>query len=158
MRQENSLEKTVNNPDNTLRWIDIEEQHERVDASRNIYMPEVIIEQYFNRQVYKNSPIKEIKEQFKLLYNKDTKMTGMILIPTHNYDLLRKDEFSANNEIFKKAIEKFENAENLDLIFFRGRYKMTGIPAELRRLGNWFSFKANNEPYLTLEMVRNYVM
>lgn len=158
MQQEKNLENSVKDPENLLKLIDIDEQHERVDASRNIYMPEIFLEQHLGRKLYKNSPIAEIKGEFKFLYNKDKKITDMMLIPTHNYTILKDDKQSAGDSRFKEAIDQFSNVEDIDLIFFRGRYKLTGIPAELRRIGNWFSFKARNEPYLSIDLVRNYMM
>ncbi|MGV8171102.1 MAG: hypothetical protein ACP5OA_00230 [Candidatus Woesearchaeota archaeon] len=158
MQQENTLEKAVNNSENSLKLLNIEERHERVDASRNIYMPEEIIEKHLNKQLYKNNPIKEITNEFKFLYNKDKNIIDMIIIPTNNYDLLKENNLSTNDERFKNIIENFQNVENLDLIFFRGRYKMTGIPAKLRRLGNWFNFRAENEPYIRIEMVNMYLI
>jgi CTP:phosphocholine cytidylyltransferase-like protein len=159
MPQENTLEEAIKNSENSLELFDIDDDlHERVDVSRNIYMPEKIIEKHLNKQLYKNNPIKEIKNEFRFLYNKDKNIIDMIIISTHNYDLLKENNLPANDERFKRIIESFQNMENLDLIFFRGRYKMTGIPAELRRLGNWFSFKAENEPYILMKMVNMYLI
>jgi hypothetical protein len=142
-----SLESLVKNKIYSLEIFKFDDKDTQVDRSRRLPLPTIILEQHYNKIIYKKFAKSEIKGEFVFLYNKLT--DEQVIMPTNNYNKLLEISTQAGiGEVAKRFIEYFDGKIDIDLEFVRGKYLIDEIPPEFKPANSWIKFTADNEPYI----------